>query len=113
MRDGGCPCAISYGECQSMVSPTISSVRAPAFQSTERCQAPEKLFAFSFHDGTTGQSTSSGAALRMKARTQIGRVTIAVLAINDPEVVNVRRALQDDGVFWSKELIRPAPNAGI
>ena len=74
---------------------------------------PEKLFAFSFHDGTTGQSTSSGAALRMKARTQIGRVTIAVLAINDPEVLNVRRALQDEAVFWSKELIRPAPNAGF
>jgi HNH endonuclease len=36
----------------------------------------------------------------LKARTQIGRVTIAVLVINDPEVVAVRRALQDEGVFW-------------
>ena len=35
----------------------------------------------------------------LKARTQIGRVTIAVLAINDPEAVAVRKALQDEGVF--------------
>ena len=38
----------------------------------------------------------------LKARTQIGRVTIAVLVINDPEVVAVRRALQDEGVFLTK-----------
>ena len=36
----------------------------------------------------------------LKPRTQIGRVTIAVLVINDPEVVAVRRALQDEGVFF-------------
>ena len=36
----------------------------------------------------------------LKARTQIGRVTIAVLEINDPEFIDVRRALQDEGVFW-------------
>jgi hypothetical protein len=35
----------------------------------------------------------------LKARTQIGQVTIAVLVINDPEVVAVRRALEDEGVL--------------
>jgi hypothetical protein len=37
----------------------------------------------------------------LKAQTQIGRVTIAVLAINDPEFVDVRRALQEEGAFGS------------
>jgi hypothetical protein len=37
---------------------------------------------------------------RLTARTQVGRVTIAVLAINEPEFVAVRAALQDEGVFW-------------
>ncbi len=55
----------------------------------------ERLFAFSIQNEIAGQSTSSGTA-----QTQIGRVTIAVLAINDPEVVDVRRAMQDEGVFW-------------
>ena len=36
----------------------------------------------------------------LKPRTAIGRVTIAVLAINDREFIDVRRALQDEGVFW-------------
>ena len=36
---------------------------------------------------------------QLKARTQIGRVTIAVLMINAPDVVAVRGALQDEGVF--------------
>ena len=36
----------------------------------------------------------------LNARTQMARVTIAVLVINDPEVVAVRRALQDEGVLW-------------
>ena len=35
----------------------------------------------------------------LKPLTEIGRVTIAVLLINDPEVVAVRQALQDEGVF--------------
>lgn len=35
----------------------------------------------------------------LKGRTQIGRVTISVLFINDPEVVALRRALQEEGVF--------------
>lgn len=35
----------------------------------------------------------------LNALTQIGRVTIALLSINDPEVVAVRRALQEEGVF--------------
>ena len=35
----------------------------------------------------------------LKALTQIGRVTIAVLLINDPETVAVRKALQNEGVF--------------
>ncbi len=35
----------------------------------------------------------------LKARTLIGRVTLAVLMINAPEVVAVRRALQDEEVF--------------
>ena len=35
----------------------------------------------------------------LKALTQIGRVTILVLLINDPEVVAVRKALCDEGVF--------------
>lgn len=35
----------------------------------------------------------------LKALTQIGRVTIAVLLINDPETVAVREALQTEGVF--------------
>jgi hypothetical protein len=35
----------------------------------------------------------------LKGRTQIGRATIAVLLINDPEVVAVRKALQDEGVL--------------
>lgn len=36
---------------------------------------------------------------RLKALTQIGRVTIALLLINDPEVVAVRNALREEGVF--------------
>jgi hypothetical protein len=43
----------------------------------------------------------------LKARTQMGRVTIAVLVINDPEVIAVRRALQDEGVLWRS---RPKPS---
>lgn len=39
----------------------------------------------------------------LKARTQMGRVTIAVLVINDPEVVAVRRALQDEGVCGASD----------
>jgi hypothetical protein len=36
---------------------------------------------------------------KLKALTQIGRATIAVLLINDPEAIAVRKALQDEGVF--------------
>ena len=36
---------------------------------------------------------------RLEARTSIGRVTIALLLINDPEIVAVRKALQEEGVF--------------
>jgi hypothetical protein len=35
----------------------------------------------------------------LEALTQIGRVTISLLLINDPEVVAVRKALQEEGVF--------------
>lgn len=35
----------------------------------------------------------------LNARTQIGRVTLVVLAINDQDVVSVRKALQEEGVF--------------
>jgi hypothetical protein len=38
----------------------------------------------------------------LKALTPVGRVTIAVLAINEPEFVEVRKALQGEGVFWRK-----------
>jgi hypothetical protein len=33
----------------------------------------------------------------LKALTQIGSVTIALLLINDPEAVAVRKALQEEG----------------
>jgi hypothetical protein len=36
---------------------------------------------------------------RLEGLTQIGRVTAALLSINDPEVVAVRKALQEEGVF--------------
>jgi hypothetical protein len=36
----------------------------------------------------------------LKALTPVGRVTIAVLAINEPEFVDVRKALHAEGVFW-------------
>jgi hypothetical protein len=36
---------------------------------------------------------------RLEARTPFGRATIALLLINDPEVVAVRKALQEEGVF--------------
>lgn len=39
---------------------------------------------------------------QLTGRTRVGRVTIALLAINDPEFVDVRRALQDEGVFWKE-----------
>jgi len=35
----------------------------------------------------------------LKALTQVGRVTISLLLINDPEVVAMRKALQEEGVF--------------
>jgi hypothetical protein len=35
----------------------------------------------------------------VKELTQIGRVTIALLLINDPEVIALRKALQEEGVF--------------
>jgi HNH endonuclease len=35
----------------------------------------------------------------LKGRTQIGRVTIAVLFINDPEVISLRRTLREERVF--------------
>ena len=38
----------------------------------------------------------------LKPHTQIGRVTIAVLAINEPEFVDVRKALQGEGAFWTE-----------
>jgi len=36
---------------------------------------------------------------RLQAISQIGRVTIALLLVNDPEVIAVRNALQEEGVF--------------
>jgi hypothetical protein len=36
---------------------------------------------------------------QLKGPTQTGRVTIAVLLINDPEVVEMRRALREEGVL--------------
>ena len=36
----------------------------------------------------------------LKAVTAVGRVTIAVLLINDPEAVVLREALQNEGVSW-------------
>jgi hypothetical protein len=36
---------------------------------------------------------------RLEALTPIGRATIALLLINDPEVVAVRKALQEEDVF--------------
>jgi hypothetical protein len=36
---------------------------------------------------------------RLKARTSIGRVTIDLLLVNEPEVVAVRKALQEEGAF--------------
>jgi len=35
----------------------------------------------------------------LKALTTIGRATIVVLLINDPEVISLRRALQKEGVL--------------
>jgi hypothetical protein len=32
-------------------------------------------------------------------RTAVGRVTVAVLAMNDPEVIEVRAALLEEGIF--------------
>ncbi len=37
----------------------------------------------------------------VKARTQIGRVTISLLVINDPDLIAVRIALQEEGIFGS------------
>lgn len=36
----------------------------------------------------------------LKSLTQIGRVTILVLQINEVEAIAVRKALQEEGVFW-------------
>lgn len=36
---------------------------------------------------------------KLQALTQIGRVTLSLLLINDPEVIAVRKALQEEGVF--------------
>jgi len=36
---------------------------------------------------------------RLQAISQIGRMTIALLLVNDPEVIAVRNALQEEGVF--------------
>jgi len=36
---------------------------------------------------------------QLNALTQIGRVTIAVLLMNDPEVVAMRKALQEEGAL--------------
>jgi hypothetical protein len=55
----------------------------------------ERLFVSSIPDVTNGLSTLSGMGPELKALTQISPVTIAVLAINDPEFVDVRRASQD------------------
>jgi hypothetical protein len=35
----------------------------------------------------------------LKALTAIGRVTISLLMINEPEMISVRKALQEEGVF--------------
>ncbi|HEY6348917.1 MAG TPA: HNH endonuclease signature motif containing protein [Candidatus Angelobacter sp.] len=37
---------------------------------------------------------------KLKALTQVGRVTIAVLLMNNRESIALRKALQDEGVFW-------------
>jgi hypothetical protein len=42
---------------------------------------------------------------RLRGLTDIGRVTIDVLCINDPEYVAVRQALIDEGVFPPDESI--------
>ena len=44
----------------------------------------------------------------LKALTDIGRVTISVLLINDPGVVAVRRALLEEGVFARQCAFGPA-----
>lgn len=36
---------------------------------------------------------------KLEALTQVGQVTIALLMINDPEVVALRKLLQDEGLF--------------
>ena len=43
----------------------------------------------------------------LKGRTQIGRVTILVLFINDPELIALRRALREGGVFGIDQQVRP------
>jgi hypothetical protein len=44
---------------------------------------------------------------RLVGRTAVGRVTIAVLAMNDPEAVKVRQALIDEGLFTPTLLNEP------
>jgi hypothetical protein len=51
------------------------------------------------HDRWTEHFVWDGPEL--KPLTRIGQATILVLLINDPEVVAVRKALQDEGVFWA------------
>jgi hypothetical protein len=57
-----------------------------------------KSFACSIPDAMFGRNFI-WVGPELKALTQIGRVTISLLLINEPEVVAVRKVLQQEGVF--------------
>jgi hypothetical protein len=62
-------------------------------------QIPARSFGYSIRGAIFGLNTLLGMASRLEALTPIGRVTIALLLINDPDAIALRAALQEEGAF--------------
>jgi hypothetical protein len=81
--------ALSCIHCNRFKGPNIAGVD-PDTSATVRLYHPRR-------DSWTEHFAWDGAEI--KALTQIGRVTVSLLRINDPELVAVRQALREEGAF--------------
>lgn len=54
---------------------------------------------FSTRVDTNGPDTSAGGGAHLIGFTPVGRVTVAVLQINDPFRIELSEALMEEGVF--------------
>lgn len=86
-------------ELENLASPASIATALMARTLPALIRIAAKSFACSIPDANSWTEHFVWNGPQLQARTQIGRVTIALLLINDPEVVAVRKALQEEGVF--------------